>query len=65
MNIPDQCPRCGSPSPERHPAVQCEGEVELCTDDFHLIPTNMNSPAYIEAVLKKRAELAAKDGASS
>lgn len=49
-----KCPRCGSPSPERHPAVQCEGEVELCIDDFHLQPTNMNNPRYIEAVLTKR-----------
>jgi len=53
-----QCPRCASPAPERHPAVQCEGEVELCTHEFHLQRTNMNKPEYIEAVLAKRAALA-------
>lgn len=52
--IEDSCPRCGSPSPERHPAVQCEGEVELCTDDFHMRPTAMNRPEYIAAIRAKR-----------
>lgn len=50
-----RCPTCDSPSPERHPAMAHEGEVELCTDAFHLIPTNQNRPAYIEAVLAKIA----------
>lgn len=49
------CPACGSQYPERHPAMQCEGEVELCTDDFHLTPTASNTPEYIAAVLAKRA----------
>lgn len=51
------CPTCTSPSPERHPAVQHGGEVELCVDDFHLRPTNQNPPEYIAAVMAKRAAL--------
>lgn len=53
-----KCPRCTSTRPHLHPAVQHGGEVELCTDDFHLTPTNQNGPKYIAAVLKKRARLA-------
>lgn len=30
-----KCPRCNSPKPELHPAVQFEGEVNPCSDDFH------------------------------
>lgn len=30
-----KCPTCESPSPELHPAVQCEGEVQPCRDLFH------------------------------
>lgn len=29
------CPRCGSPSPERHPVVQHEGEGTVCPDPWH------------------------------
>ena len=50
-----KCPRCGSTAPHMHPAVQHEGEVETCTDDFHLTPTPQNIPKYIEMVLAKRA----------
>lgn len=53
------CPRCASTAPHLHPAMACEGEVEICTDDFHLRPTNQNGSKYINAVLKKRARLAA------
>lgn len=49
------CPTCGSPDPHRHPAMAFEGEVELCTDDYHLIPTAENRPKYIADVLAKRA----------
>lgn len=50
------CPTCGSSAPHMHPAVQHEGEVEICTDDFHLTPTNQNTPAYIAGVLAKREQ---------
>lgn len=30
-----KCPRCNSPSPERHPAVQHGGEVQVCSHHFH------------------------------
>ena len=48
----ERCSTCNSPSPERHPAVAFEGEVEICINDFHLIPTLSNR--YIAAVLAKR-----------
>lgn len=32
-----RCPRCNSPSPEYHPAVQYEGEVEICGHPFHRV----------------------------
>lgn len=32
---PERCPRCNSPSPERHPAMQHEGEVQPCTHPWH------------------------------
>lgn len=41
-----------------HPAVQYGGEVELCTDEFHLRPTNQNTPDRIASVNAKRREKA-------
>ena len=57
-----RCPRCGSPKPHLHPAVQVEGEVEICTHEFHLTPTNQNSEKYIAGILAKRAELGGSNG---
>ena len=55
-----KCPTCQSPSPHMHPAMQHEGEVETCVNDFHLQPTNQNTSAYIDLVLAKRTAIAAK-----
>lgn len=35
LPLASRCPRCGSPSPERHPAMQYEGEVQPCPHDWH------------------------------
>lgn len=39
------CLTCGSNAPHLHPAVQCEGEVELCHDQWHARITPENTPA--------------------
>ncbi len=49
-----KCPACKSTAPHLHPAVQFEGEVSICADAYHLIPTNQNRPEYIAAVEAKR-----------
>ena len=51
---PAGCPDCKSAHPHHHPAVQVDGEVELCTHAFHLQSTPQNLPEYIEAVRAKR-----------
>jgi hypothetical protein len=47
-----KCKVCESPQPHLHPAVQHEGEVQLCRDDFHRTVTPQNSPAMIAEVQK-------------
>ena len=33
----ERCPICNSPDPKLHPAVQHEGEVSICGDQFHVL----------------------------
>lgn len=33
----NRCPRCDSPQPPLHPAVQSGGEVQPCPDEFHAL----------------------------
>lgn len=32
---PSRCPRCNSPKPELHPAMQHGGEVQMCKHPWH------------------------------
>lgn len=54
------CPTCNSPAPHLHPAVQHEGEVNICTDDFHTQVTPQNNIAMVLDVMQeqeRKAEL--------
>lgn len=31
----NHCPKCDSPDPGRHPAMQAGGEVQICSHPFH------------------------------
>lgn len=42
-----RCPRCDSPQPHLHPAVQCGGEVSPCSDGFHRLVTAQNTAGRI------------------
>ncbi len=44
-----RCPTCNSPQPHLHPAVQFEGEVQPCGDDYHRTVTPSNTPERINA----------------
>lgn len=50
-----RCPKCTSPAPHLHPAVQHEGEVNVCADEFHLRETPENRPEYRRQVEEARA----------
>ena len=41
------CPRCDSPAPHLHPAMQHEGEVQPCSHEFHRTVTEQNTPERI------------------
>lgn len=45
-----RCPRCNSPAPHLHPAVQHGGEVQVCRDSFHKRVTTQNTAERIAAV---------------
>lgn len=49
-----KCPTCKSSAPHLHPAVQHEGEVHTCADEFHLRETPQNKPEYIALVQAER-----------
>jgi hypothetical protein len=38
MSDEKKCPACGSPEPKRHPAIQFEGEIAICSDAWHNHP---------------------------
>jgi len=45
-----RCPKCNSPAPHLHPAVQYGGEVQPCRDDYHRQATAENTPEKIADV---------------
>lgn len=44
-----KCPRCESPAPHLHPAIQFDGEVQPCTHKYHKQITPENTKEKIEA----------------
>lgn len=55
--VDGRCPRCDSPHPHLHPAVQAEGEVQPCYDPYHEQVTTQNTPAKIERHLAMRGRM--------
>jgi len=51
------CPTCNSPQSHLHPAIQHEGEVEICHDDYHR--------TAIDALCRSAASFIAEIDASS
>ena len=47
--LTDSCPRCHSPQPHLHPAVQHEGEVQPCPHPFHEQITPSNTAERVAA----------------
>lgn len=42
-----RCPRCDSPAPHLHPAIQWEGEVQPCAHKYHHQVTASNTAKLI------------------
>lgn len=49
-----RCPRCNSSAPHMHPATAFEGEVIICSHDYHLTPTPQNSARHMQMVRERR-----------
>ena len=41
------CPKCDSPAPHLHPAIQFEGEVQPCNHAFHFQITPQNTQSNL------------------
>ena len=50
MSNKNKCPKCDSSAPHLHPAVQFEGEVSPCDDEFHRRITPQNSAKQIQEI---------------
>lgn len=60
-----KCPTCDSPAPHLHPAIQFEGEVQVCYDAYHRQPTPENTPQKIASTVFQIADEAAGHLASA
>lgn len=56
----DKCPRCNSPQPHLHPAMQFEGEVQPCSHPFHE-QLMTDTPDIVERLHAKRFSATAKE----